>query len=211
MKRKEAIKESMLEHFNKTQDEMVNIMCPGSFGLGPICDNKTRKIIQKEKGIIKIIGCREITCVECWNEEYEEVEIMKSSIEDIMIKSASERIENRAKEIIDIAIKDLMDEMCFDKKSDVLMMVAEDRAVGLLKDILINGKIKEEIKVLENISKEMVIENAIQIEKIMNLMAVNDMNGDEILEIVEKNIEIKKQILNKTEKTTGVFVIGING
>lgn len=41
---------------------------------------------------------------------------MKSSIEDIMIKSASERIEKRATEIVKVANEELMKEIHYNKK-----------------------------------------------------------------------------------------------
>lgn len=70
--RKEAIKKSTLLGFDMSREKITRIMCPGSFGLGPICDNSTRKIHQNIKGPIKIIGCRGITCYECWDSKYEE-------------------------------------------------------------------------------------------------------------------------------------------
>lgn len=45
---------------------LIESNCPSQFCVGPKIDDKTRKY----NGIV--IGCRGITCVECWNKEYKE-------------------------------------------------------------------------------------------------------------------------------------------
>lgn len=206
MTRKEAITKSTLEHFDKTQDEMVNIMCPGSFGLGPICDNKTRKIIQKEKGIIKITGCRGITCIECWDEEYEEDELMKSHIEAMMISLAFEKIESRAKEILKTATEELKKEMYYNKNSAIETEYAKEDTEKIFTDILEYGKINKSREIVIKISETLFNKNIKTIDKIINLMAVNGIEGEEIFKMAEDNIEkSNRNIKNKTERTIEIY------
>ena len=50
-------------------DEIVENFCPAKFGLGR--DFKDEKVDFKYVGYTQIIGCRGISCQECWNLEME--------------------------------------------------------------------------------------------------------------------------------------------